>query len=109
MNHNDNGTVAVGAPNSIMRWLTELAEPAELPHTDYNVSTSTPWGVAQSATHFGAGIIQYSTASHGGFHVSAGLLPRIPDYLQTADKYAPGTAVWYRRGCSMGYRRRLLS
>ena len=99
MNHNESGTVAVGAPNSAMRRITEPAEPSE-PRHDYSPRTSTPWGEAQSATYFAKGLIMYSTASHGGFHVSNGLLKRIPDYLQTADAYASGTAGWYEEDCA---------
>lgn len=99
MNTTEYGTTAIGAPNSIMRHITQYPD-AELPRVDYNVSTRTPWGTAQSAAHFGAGIILYGTASHGGFHVSASLLNRIPDYLQTADVYAPGDAGWYEEDCA---------
>lgn len=33
-------------------------------------SASTPWGGAQGATAYAEGIVEYSTASHGGFHLS---------------------------------------
>ncbi|MBV5262447.1 hypothetical protein J3S89_00155, partial [Pinisolibacter sp. B13] len=33
-------------------------------------SASTPWGGAQSATAYAEGIVEYATASHGGFHLS---------------------------------------
>lgn len=32
--------------------------------------TWTPWGYSQSATRIARGIMHYSTASHGGYHVS---------------------------------------
>jgi hypothetical protein len=108
MNHNESGTIAVGAPGSAMRRITEAPEPKwpctagaeSWPPVDYNPRTSTPWGTAQSAYHFGRGVISYSTAGHGGFHVSNGLLKRIPDYLQTADQYAPGTHGWFEEDCA---------
>jgi hypothetical protein len=100
MNHTEYGTVAIGSPNSIMRRITEQPEPIEESRTDYNVSTSTPWGVAQTAKHFGRGIVQYSTAGHGGFHVSAGLLKQMPEYLQTADLYASGADGWFEEDCA---------
>lgn len=100
MLHNENGTVAVGAPGSAMRRITEPLEPQTAPRHDYNVRTSTPWGTAQTATYHAKGLIQYSTAGHGGFHVSNALLKRIPDYLQTADAYAPGTAGWFEEDCA---------
>ena len=89
----------IGSPNSLMRRITELPEPDE-PKTSYNVRTQTPWGLADSATYYGTGIVQYTTPSHGGFHVSAGLLASIPEYLQTADAYADGTRGWYKEDCA---------
>lgn len=99
MNTLENGSVAVGAPGSFMRLITELPD-AELPIADYNTSTHTPWGRAQSAYHFGSGIICYGTASHGGFHVPPSLLAKIPDYLQTADPYTDGTKGWFEEDCA---------
>lgn len=32
--------------------------------------TNTPWGMSQSVSRFGLGVNFYSTARHGGFHVS---------------------------------------
>lgn len=84
---------AIGAPNSYMRRITTLPEP--FAPAEHEARTSTPWGTAQWATSYGAGVIHYSTASHGGFHVSPSLLASIPAYLQTADKYADGTAGWF--------------
>jgi hypothetical protein len=100
MNHNESGTVAIGAPGSAMRRITKPAEPQTEPPSRYDVSTDTPWGTAQSATYYMEGVIFYSTASHGGFHLSKTALRRVPDYLQTADKYAPGTAGWYEEDCA---------
>jgi hypothetical protein len=33
-------------------------------------SANTPWGAAQGATAYAEGIVEYATASHGGFHLS---------------------------------------
>lgn len=96
MNHNENGTVAVGAPNSIMRKLTSLPEP-QPSMTRYDVSTSTPWGTAQSARNFGVGIVQYSTAGHGGFHVSSGLIRKMAEDMR-GDAYAP--LGWFEEDCA---------
>ena len=99
-NVTEHGTTAVGAPNSAIRFITQYPEP-ELPRrNNYNVHTSTPWGTAQTATYFGEGLVQYSTAGHGGFHVSAGLLKRMPEYLQTRDKYTNGKAGWFEEDCA---------
>jgi hypothetical protein len=65
--------------------------------TRYNVQTSTPWGTAQTARSFGRGIIQYSTAGHGGFHVSSGLLRRM-DKDMRGDIYAP--LGWFEEDCA---------
>lgn len=101
MNHNESGTIAIGAPGSAMRRITEPAEPKVESMTNYNVRTQTPWGTAQSATQCGRGIVLYSTASHGGFHVSAELLKQMPEYLRIADKYADGNAGWFEEDCGV--------
>jgi uncharacterized protein DUF7007 len=88
----------IGAPGSIRRLMSELPEPTT-PLTRYDVATSTPWGTAQTATYYGKGIVAYSTASHGGFHVSAALNEQIPWYLRQADKYADGVMGWYEEDC----------
>lgn len=85
--------------NSTIRRLAEYPEPGE-PRRRYDVKTSTPWGPAQSATYWGAGLIQYETAGHGGFYVSGSLLQRIPDYMQAADRYADGRRGWYEKDCA---------
>jgi len=100
MNHTEYGTIAVGAPNSAMRRITEHPEPTHPPAVDYTVTTNTPWGTAQSATYYTKGLIMYSTAGHGGFHVSNGLLKRIPEYLQTADQYSDGRIGWFEEDCA---------
>ena len=97
MNHNENGTVAVGAPNSIMRKLTSLPVPEFKDDTRYDVHTSTPWGMAQSAKNFGVGIVLYGTASHGGFHVSSGLLRKMAEDMR-GDAYAP--LGWFEEDCA---------
>ena len=97
MNHNDNGTTAIGAPNSIMRKLTSLPEPNFIDDTRYDVRTSTPWGTAQSAKHFGVGIVLYGTASHGGFHVSSGLLRKMDEDMR-GDAYSP--LGWFEEDCA---------
>ncbi len=96
MNTLENGNIAVGAPGSLMRRLHELPEP-ELEITRYGVSTSTPWGTAQTARNFGVGIVQYSTASHGGFQVSSRLLLQMAEDMR-GDAYAP--LGWFEEDCA---------
>ena len=106
MNYNESGTIAIGAPGSAMRRITESPEPkypcttGQWPPTNYIVRTSTPWGTAQTACYFADGLIQYTTAGHGGFHVSKTLLKRIHAYMQQADKYANGEEGWFEEDCA---------
>jgi hypothetical protein len=54
---------------------------------------STPWGQAQHATQIAPGIIQYSTAGHGGIQLSIERLAAMPAGLRMVRPYAgPG---WY--------------
>ena len=107
MNYTEQGTIAVGAPGSAMRRITSSPEPKypctvgaeNWPPVNYNVRTRTPWGTAQTAYYFAPGLISYSTAGHGGFHVSNGLLKRIPDYMQIAANYTDGRTGWYEEDC----------
>jgi hypothetical protein len=100
MNTTEHGTLAVGAPGSAMRRITEHPEPVSEPQVNYNVNAHTPWGSAQSATYYANGVIAYTTASHGGFHLSKTALRRVPEYLQTADAYANGRDGWFEEDCA---------
>lgn len=84
---------------SVVKRLQEAPDPTEFP-TNYNVRTSTPWGTAQTARQYGRGIVQYSTAGHGGFHVSAGLLEQMPESFKTADSYTDGHKGWFEEDCA---------
>jgi hypothetical protein len=54
--------------------------------------TSTPWGVSQTSKKYAAGITEYSTASHGGFHLSQARQAAMPDCLRN-------DAGWYEEDC----------
>jgi len=56
------------------------------------MSTSTPWGPAQDSTKYAPGIISYSTASHGGFHLSKTRQNEMTDCLRNPDG-------WYEEDC----------
>jgi hypothetical protein len=57
----------------------------------------TPWGPAQSATEYGPGVTFYTTASHGGFHLTEEALARMPKPLDALGTWAgPG---WYEEDC----------
>ena len=57
------------------------------------MATSTPWGLSQQSKSYGPGIVSYSCAGHGGFHVSPTLNATMPDYL----RYPEG---WYEEDCA---------
>jgi hypothetical protein len=59
----------------------------------------TPWGESQTVRQIGAGIVQVSTASHGGFHVPRELLARIPKSEQAYARSWSGSASWYEEDC----------
>ncbi len=68
------------------------------------MATSTPWGPSQSSHPYGRGIVFYTTAGHGGFHVSKSLYAKMPKHLTLetpgpldAGKYAPPT--WFEEDC----------
>lgn len=48
----------------------------------------TPWGPAEDCWDYGPGITDYSTAGHGGFHVTGNALERIPGELR-ASEFSP--------------------
>jgi hypothetical protein len=54
--------------------------------------TSTPWGVSQTSKKYAAGIISYSTANHGGFHLSQARQEDMQDCLRNENG-------WYEEDC----------
>ena len=56
------------------------------------MAMSTPWGAAQTTKKYAHGIISYSTASHGGFHLSKTRQAEMPEVLRN-----PGG--WYEEDC----------
>jgi len=57
----------------------------------------TPWGASQEQKQIAKGITRYSTASHGGYHVSADRLAQMPDCIRAIKPWA-GTG-WYEEDC----------
>ena len=57
----------------------------------------TPWGPSQQQEKIADGIVSYSTAGHGGYHVSAARLAEMPDCIRDFKTYA-GTG-WYEEDC----------
>ena len=56
------------------------------------MSTSTPWGAAQTSTSLARGIMSYATAGHGGIHLSPTRNMVVPEYMRSADG-------WYEEDC----------
>jgi len=54
--------------------------------------TYTKWGASQTSKKHASGIMEYSTASHGGFHLSATRQSQMPEYLRNDDG-------WYEEDC----------
>lgn len=60
--------------------------------------TSTPWGPSQSQTEYAPGIVFYSTAEHGGFHLSPARLKALPRRLHKRNRaYCP--LDWFEEDC----------
>jgi hypothetical protein len=58
---------------------------------------NTPWGQSDGSKEYGSGIVFYSTSSHGGFHVTATLLAKMPDYMR--DSFS-GEGEWFEEDCA---------
>ena len=57
-----------------------------------NNMTSTPWGASQTSKKYAPGIMEYSTASHGGFHLSKSRQRVMPKCLRN-------DSGWYEEDC----------
>lgn len=57
----------------------------------------TPWGVAQDTEVLAEGITCYSTASHGGIHLSEDRVSAMPAMLRDIKTWAGGR--WYEEDC----------
>lgn len=60
------------------------------------MGTTTPWGAAQTSHRWAPGIMQYSTAGHGGFHLSAGRLAQVHPSMRSLSGYPAG---WFEEDC----------
>lgn len=54
----------------------------DLGRVQARISCSTPWGMSQSATMYGPGIVCHATAGHGGFHLSSDRNLCVPSALR---------------------------
>lgn len=60
------------------------------------MSKYTPWGLAQEQEKKADGIVSYSTASHGGYCLSAKRQAEMPEYLRLGNE---GETGWYEEDC----------
>lgn len=62
------------------------------------MSTSTPWGPSQSARALAPGIMLYTTAGHGGIHLSRARMAELPARLHKRNAaYCP--LDWFEEDC----------
>jgi hypothetical protein len=61
------------------------------------MATSTPWGMSQTVEQIAPGILWYSTASHGGYHLSASRLAAMPEPYKSWGPWAG--KGWYEEDC----------
>lgn len=59
----------------------------------------TPWGPAQTADEIAPGIIFYSTASHGGYHLSLWRNADVPLAVRKKTFCKLGMKGWYEEDC----------
>lgn len=60
------------------------------------MATSTPWGPAQQSRKIAPGIMEYSTAGHGGIHLSESRLAQLPEGARKPMWAGRG---WYEEDC----------
>jgi len=56
------------------------------------MATSTPWGRSQYSEKIAVGIMSYSTAGHGGIHLSKKRNAMVPEYMRNING-------WYEEDC----------
>lgn len=62
----------------------------------------TPWGIAQHVTEIAPGIVSYSTASHGGIHLSDERVAEMPEALRDFIPFGGpqrGPGRWFEEDC----------
>lgn len=64
------------------------------------MATSTPWGPSQSARQLAPGIMLYSTAGHGGIHLSPARLAQLPARLHKRTTAYCGLQ-WFEEDCEV--------
>ena len=70
------------------------------------MTVDTPWGMSQTCTEVGEGILHVTTASHGGYRVPRAMHRAMkPRYQVAGDDYVDpdytgGRFVWYEEDCA---------
>lgn len=64
------------------------------------VRKTTPWGPTQDAEQIAPGIVFYSTAAHGGFHLNAERNAQVRDEFKKDDAFTDLRCKgWYEEDC----------
>jgi len=64
------------------------------------VRKTTPWGPAQTADQIAPGIVLYTTAGHGGFHLNAERNAQVRDEFKNGDAFMEQRCIgWYEEDC----------
>ena len=64
--------------------------------------TYTPWGRAQCSEKYATGIVSYSTTGHGGFHLSDGMLAKMPENIRnwwSGQSHYGQSENWFEEDC----------
>ena len=64
------------------------------------MASTTPWGSAQHSSQIVRGLMEYSTSSHGGVHVSSGLAQYLSDFTKSRHtEIDKDGGYWFEEDC----------
>lgn len=66
----------------------------DLGRVQAQIACSTPWGMSQTATIYGPGIVSHATAGHGGFHLSPDRNLSVPAALRNQTCWYEEDVEW---------------
>ena len=58
------------------------------------MGTWTPWGTSDGSRRYGPGVMSYSTASHGGFHLSPARNANVHEAVRSKDGWYEEDVDW---------------
>lgn len=67
--------------------------------TNYEIPKTTPWGDPQTTEILAPGIVQFTTASHGGIWLSPERNAQVPARLKRRTFLRNGLKGWYEEDC----------